>query len=81
MQIIWEWGGLKQITNQQTTEPTSNLKGDSLYIYLGVHVYKIPFRQLSYHAGAWYIDVLWLKNFAIRLKTDSGAIVLQNENG
>ena len=59
----------------------SNLNGDSMYIYLGVHVYKIPFRQLRYHEGVWYIHVLWLKNLGIRLTIDKDALVLQNENG
>ena len=56
------------------------LKDNSICIYLGVNSYTIPFDKATYSNGAWYINVLWLQNLNIRIKTDNNAVVLQSDN-
>ncbi len=57
-----------------------NLKDNFLYIYIGVNSYSIPFEKAAYRNGAWYINILWLQNLRIRIKTENNAVVLQSEN-
>ena len=56
-----------------------NLKDSSIYIYIGVNSYIIPFDKVIYRDGAWYTNVLWLQNLKIRIKTENNAVVLQAE--
>lgn len=57
-----------------------NLKNGSICIYIGTNSYIVPFDKVSYSNGAWYINVLWLQNFKIRIKTENNAVVLQSDN-
>lgn len=56
------------------------LEDNSICIYLGVNSYTIPFDKATYSNGAWYVNVLWLQNLNIRIKTENNAVVLQSDN-
>ena len=57
-----------------------NLKDDSIWIYIGINSYSVPIDKVSYSNGAWYINVLWLQDFKIHIKTENNAVVLQSDN-